>query len=184
MSLQSPSPEGPGRPGALSSIYDDALPAVYGYLVRRCGSVGLAEDLTSSVFVAAALALRKGTVPDLSVAWLVGVARHKLVDHWRHQSMAARSLTLLEGGTEEPVDPAQEIVDADAARTLLRELSPDYCTVLTLRYLDDLTVPDTADLIGRSVHATESLLARARNAFRARYEAERPNPPGGGSDGA
>jgi len=184
MSLRLPSPEGSAGPGALSSIYDDALPAVYGYLVRRCGSVELAEDLTSSTFVAAATALRKETVPDLSVAWLVGVARHKLVDHWRHQAMAKRSLTLLEGGADEPVDPAQEIVDAEAARALLRELPPDYCTVLTLRYLDDLGVPETADLIGRSVHATESLLARARHAFRELYESTRPNPTGGGSHGA
>jgi RNA polymerase sigma-70 factor (ECF subfamily) len=165
-------------------MYDDALPAVYGYLVRRCGSVELAEDLTSSTFVAAASAVRRGTVPDLTMAWLVGVARHKLVDHWRHQAMAERSLTLLEGGVEESVDPAQEIVDAEVARELLRTLSPDYRSVLTLRYLDDLSVPETADLIGRSVHATESLLARARHAFRDVYESERPSPTGGGDHGA
>jgi RNA polymerase sigma-70 factor, ECF subfamily len=181
MSLQSPSPEGPG---ALSSMYDGALPAVYGYLVRRCGSVELAEDLTSSTFVAAASAVQRGTVPDLSVAWLVGVARHKLVDHWRHQAMADRSLTLLEGGPDEPVDPAQEIVDAEAARAFLCELPPDYRSVLTLRYLDDLSVPETADLIGRSVHATESLLARARTAFRDIYETEPNDRDGGGSHGA
>jgi RNA polymerase sigma-70 factor, ECF subfamily len=183
MSLQSPSPEGPGQPGALSAMYDAALPAVYGYLVRRCGSVELAEDLTSSTFVAAASAVQRGTVPDLTVAWLVGVARHKLVDHWRHQAVAERSLTLLEGGGEESVDPAQEIVDAEVARELLRTLAPDYRSVLTLRYLDDLSVPETADLLGRSVHATESLLARARHAFRDVYEAD-PNPTGGGSHGA
>ena len=80
--------------------------------------------------------------------------------------MANRSLTLLEGGVTESVDPAQEIVDAEAARVLLHELPPDYRSVLTLRYLDDLSVPETADLIGRSVRATESLLARARRAFR------------------
>jgi RNA polymerase sigma-70 factor, ECF subfamily len=181
MSLQSPSPVGSG---ALLSIYDAALPAVYGYLVRRCGSVELAEDLTSATFVAAAGAVQRGTVPDLSTAWLVGVARHKLLDHWRRQALAERSLRLLDGGAEEPVDPAQEIVDADAARALLRELPPDYRSVLTLRYLDDLSVPETADLIGRSVHATESLLARARSAFRDVYEAEPPSSTGGDSHGA
>jgi RNA polymerase sigma-70 factor (ECF subfamily) len=173
MTLPSPLP----APGALSAIYDDALPAVYGYLVRRCGSVELAEDLTSSTFVAAALSLRRVPPPDLSVAWLVGVARHKLVDHWRRQALAARSLTLLDGGIEAPVDPTQEIVDADAARLVLQELAPDYRTVLTLRYLDDLSVPETADVIGRSVHATESLLVRARAAFRAVHEA--PSREGG-----
>jgi len=184
MSLHSPSPEGPGHPGALSSMYGEALPAVYGYLVRRCGSVELAEDLTSSTFVTAAVAVQRGSVPDLTVAWLVGVARHKLVDHWRHQAMVDRNLSLIEGGVTESVDPAQEIVDAEAARRLLHELPPDYRSVLTLRYLDDLSVPETADVIGRSVHATESMLVRARHAFRDIYEAERPEPTGGGSHGA
>ena len=41
---------------------------------------------------------------------------------------------------------------------------------LTLRYLDDLTVPECADALGKSVHATESLLVRARAAFRTTYE--------------
>ena len=54
-----------------------------------------------------------------------------------------------------------EIVDADAARQVLLTLAPDHRTVLTLRYVDDLSVPETADLIGRSVHATESLLAQS-----------------------
>jgi len=181
MSLQSPSPVGPG---ALSSIYDIALPAVYGYLVRRCGSVELAEDLTSATFVAAASAVPRGTVGDVSVAWLVGVARHKLLDHWRRQALAERSLRLVDGGAAERVDPAQEIVDADAARAVLSSLSPDYRSVLTLRYLDDLSVPETADLIGRSVHATESLLVRARSAFRDVYEADPTSSTGGDSHGA
>jgi RNA polymerase sigma-70 factor (ECF subfamily) len=37
---------------------------------------------------------------------------------------------------------------------------------LTLRYLDDLPVPQVAELLGRSMHATEALLVRARTAFR------------------
>ncbi len=166
MSLPSPS-------GSLSAIYDEALPVVYGYLLRRCGSAELAEDLTSSAFLAAADAVRRDVVADLSVPWLVGVARHKLVDHWRHQAVVERSLRLLEGGAEDPVDPMTELLDADAARRHLLALTPDHRTVLTLRYLDDLSVPETADLIGRSVHATESLLARARRALREEMEGDR-----------
>ena len=43
----------------------------------------------------------------------------------------------------------------------MRRLPPDHQAVLSLRYLDDLTVPEVAAALGRSVHATESLLARA-----------------------
>ena len=41
--------------------------------------------------------------------------------------------------------------------------------VLTLRYLDDLPVPEVAVLIDRTLHATEALLVRARAAFRRAY---------------
>jgi RNA polymerase sigma-70 factor (ECF subfamily) len=43
-------------------------------------------------------------------------------------------------------------------------------SALTLRYVDDLPVPEVAETLGRTVHATEALLVRARNAFRNRYE--------------
>ena len=73
-----------GDPGiALLSLYDAALPQVYGYLLSRCGRQPLAEDLTSEVFLAAVDAVRRDNPPTLTTAWLIGTARHKLVDHWR-----------------------------------------------------------------------------------------------------
>ena len=50
-------------------------------------------------------------------------------------------------------------------------LSPPHRAALTLRYLDDLPVPEVADFLERTVHATEALLVRARSAFRRAYEA-------------
>uniref|UniRef100_UPI0035CC0791 RNA polymerase sigma factor n=1 Tax=uncultured Mycobacterium sp. TaxID=171292 RepID=UPI0035CC0791 len=70
-------------PGALLTLYDQALPLVYGYFVRRCGDRGTAEDLTSETFLAAMDAARKDDPPPIAVPWLLGVARHKLADHYR-----------------------------------------------------------------------------------------------------
>jgi RNA polymerase sigma-70 factor (ECF subfamily) len=63
-------------------------------------------------------------------------------------------------------------LDAMRARSTLAVLSPLHRAVLTLRYLDDLSVPDVAGLVDRSVHATEGLLVRARAAFRRAYGEE------------
>ncbi len=52
---------------------------------------------------------------------------------------------------------------------MLAHLGAHHQTVLTLRYLDGLPVPEVADLMGRSVHATEALLVRATGAFRRAY---------------
>jgi RNA polymerase sigma-70 factor (ECF subfamily) len=52
---------------------------------------------------------------------------------------------------------------------VLTELGAHHRAALTLRYLDGLPVAEVADHLGRTVHATEALLVRARRAFRACY---------------
>ena len=81
-------PEARAAGDALLAGYDRALPQVYGYLVARCGSPAVAEDLSSEVFLAAVAAIEAGTLREPTVAWLIGVARHKLVDHWRRHRQA------------------------------------------------------------------------------------------------
>ena len=90
---------------------DDALPKVYSYLRARCGSVELAEELTSATFVQAALEWSKGSPIEISIGWLITVARNKLIDHWRHLAVVDRSLTLLEGGAVDSVDPWDAVLD-------------------------------------------------------------------------
>jgi len=152
---------------ALCVLYDRALPQVYGYLVKRCGSSPVAEDLTSETFMAAVDAVRRGRVPDLTEAWLIAVARHKLVDHWRREAREESKLAL--AADDDTIDDWDVRLDALRARDTLAGLGPVHRTALTLRYLDGLPVPEVAALLDRTVHATEALLVRARLAFRRAY---------------
>lgn len=161
-------PSGDQRP-ALVELYDVALPQVYGYLAARCGSIAVAEDLTSETFLAAADAVRRDTAPVLSIAWLVGIARHKLVDHWRRQERERRSLAAV-AGEEEPLDDWNVRLDAIVARGVLATLAPQHRAALTLRYVDGLPVRRVAELMGRTEGATEVLLVRAKAAFRRAYD--------------
>jgi RNA polymerase sigma-70 factor (ECF subfamily) len=160
----------PDPGAALLALYDAALPQVYGYLLSRCGQRTLAEDLTAETFLAAVEAVRKRPPPDVSTAWLVGVARHKLVDHWRRAEREQRGLRVFHGLPTEPDDPWDERLDAMIAQEVLAELGPHHRGALILRYLDGLPVPEVSRLLGRTVHATEALLVRARKAFRETYE--------------
>jgi RNA polymerase sigma-70 factor, ECF subfamily len=128
---------------ALLALYDEALPVVYGYFVRRCGDRGAAEDLTSETILAATDTARKSDPPPISVPWLLGVARHKLADHYRRRH--------------------------DRLTVPVAELPEPHRTVLVLRYMDDCPVGECTELIGRTVHATEALLVRARQAFKKQY---------------
>ncbi|MBI3225494.1 MAG: sigma-70 family RNA polymerase sigma factor [Mycolicibacterium cosmeticum] len=151
---------------ALLTLYDEALPVVYGYFVRRCGDRGTAEDLTSETFLAAMDAARKPAPPPITVPWLIGVARHKLADHYRRRfSVPVGEVP----ETADPVDDWDAELDRIVAEAVLARLPEHHRTVLALRYMDDRTVPECAELIGRTVHATEALLVRARRAFRSHY---------------
>ncbi len=151
------------------AIYRVALPQVYGYLLLRCGSVAVAEDLTAETFMAAVAATKQRGVQEVTVAWLVGVARHKLVDHWRRVAREQRGLAAVEQDQVDFEDPWEEVLDVDAAHAALSRLSVPQRVALTLRYLDGLPVADVAQHLDRSVHATETLLVRARAALRRVY---------------
>ena len=157
------------------AIYRMALPQVYGYLLPRCGSASVAEDLASETFLAAVSASRQGTLTEVNVAWLVGVARHKLVDYWRRLEREQRGLASAEAHVADADDPWGEWLDAEAAYAARARLSVPQRAALTLRYLDGLRVADVAEHLGRSVHATETLLARARAALRRQYQEGHPD---------
>jgi RNA polymerase sigma-70 factor, ECF subfamily len=156
-------------PRSLLALYDEALPAVYGYFVRRCGDSATAEDLTSETFLAAMDAARKPDPPPISLPWLIGVARHKLADHYRRRSDRFSTPVPEVPEPAEVQDHWDIELDRIVAESVLDRLSESHRTVLALRYMDDRSVPECADLIGRTVHATEALLVRARRAFKAQY---------------
>ena len=155
---------------ALIDLYDAALPEVYGYLAARCGSATVAEELTSETFLAAVDAVRRDRVRDLTVAWLIGVARHKLVDHWRRREREERTLAAVHSEPAGDDDPWDVQLDLLLAHRTLATLAPQHRSALTLRYLDELPVAAVAECMGRTAGATEVLLVRARRAFRAAYE--------------
>ena len=100
--------------------------------------------------------------------WVIGVARHKLIDHYRRTESEQRRMALVWAGghgMDETEDDDLDREDPQRVIELLRELSPSHRLVLALRYVDELTVDEIAGLMGKSVHATESLLVRARRAL-------------------
>jgi RNA polymerase sigma-70 factor, ECF subfamily len=163
-------------PGALGGVladdvafrdwYDATLPIVYGYLLARCGrDAALAEELTQQTFVDA-IRSHGRSVTDDPVAWVVGIARHRLVDHHRARERRDRRFLRLVAQAPAQIawigDPGG---DTDLAEALDR-LPAAQRIAICLRYLDDLTVRDVAHLMGRSEGAVESLLQRGRDALR------------------
>jgi RNA polymerase sigma-70 factor (ECF subfamily) len=149
------------------AFYAAALPRVYGFHLRRCGSVAVAEDLTQETFAAAVAELKKARRIDDPISWIFGIARHKLLDHYRRQarSRVGPSADLADAASAEH---RQEDGDGRAA-SALAAIPRDQRLALVLRHVDDLSVPEIAAVFGRSVEAVESLLARGRVGFRRAY---------------
>jgi RNA polymerase sigma-70 factor, ECF subfamily len=156
----------------LLDLYDEALPAVYGYLRRRVANDSIAQDLTSETFLSAVSSIQSAITSNVSVGWLIGIARHKLLDHFRRVAREERNLRAVASTLAEPDDPWNVTLRDDLTRATLNVLGLHHRSALTLRHLDGLSVPEVARVLGRTVHATETLLVRARVAFRASYEIE------------
>lgn len=162
----------PDLGATLLSLYDEALPAVYGYLRQRVAIDSVAQDLTSETFLAAVTSINSAVTSTVSVGWLIGIARHKLLDHFRRIAREERNLRAVASNVTDSDDPWHVPLRDDVTRAALDELGLHHRSALTLRHLDGLSVPEVARVLGRTVHATEALLVRARIAFRASYEIE------------
>ncbi len=157
-------------PDAFARFYRTHLAAVYGYLLRLAGGDrALAEDLTQDAWLQLAQAVRDGRTASADVRWLITVGRNRFIDHARRESTSRRKLMLVassERGSPAPDEPpsrAEVLVG-------LQQLEPHHRLVLMMRYIDGEPVPAIAASIGRSLGATNSLLARARAELRGTSE--------------
>lgn len=158
---------------AFRAWYERSLPRVYAYLLHRCGrDAELAEELTQQAFVEAVRGRARFRGQSDPVTWVVGIARNKLVDHFRraerdqrrHAALVAREIG--HHGTGQP-PPGIHPDEVDEALTRLPALQR---AVLVLHYMDHLPVREVARFIGKSEAATASLLARGREAFRQAFQ--------------
>lgn len=181
MTLAAP---GEGRPASLADLVEDeiafrdwyelALPRVYRYLLSRCDhDVALAEELTQQTFVEAVHRRRQFDGRSEIVTWVIAIGRNKLVDHYRRLDRDRRRHLKLVSGWAEATDTSwQNSADRTEVTSALAHLTGEQRVVLTLRYFDALPVREIARLIGRSESATDSLLFRAREAFRRAYRGQ------------
>lgn len=153
----------------LAALYERTVDGVYRYASRLTGGDrARTEELVQETYLGVLRRLRAGESLTVTPGYLVVACRSRFLDavkadrrrHRREERVHRRDAP--SGG-----DGAASLdVDLDAT-TALAALPPDQRAALVLRYVDDLPVAEVADALDRSLHATESLLARARTALRA-----------------
>jgi RNA polymerase sigma-70 factor (ECF subfamily) len=155
-----------GDSGAFGQLYDRYVDTVYRYLYYRVGNRQLAEDLTSETFLRA---LRRiGSVTwqgrDLG-AWLVTIARNLTADHFKSSRFRLEITTADMRDADQLADgPEGEVLDALTNATLLeavKRLNAEQQECIVLRFINGMSVAETAQAMGKNDGAIKALQYRA-----------------------
>lgn len=157
-----------GEEFAWRTLYNDAFTALHAYLLWRCGGRrDRAEEVVQETWLTAVQRLRTFDPSAGSFAsWLRGIAANVLRNHFRREKRRASCSQPLEC---EPLANEETHEQAERIAVALGELPAHYEAVLRLKYLESRSVADIALERGESPKAVESLLTRAREAFRLAY---------------
>jgi RNA polymerase sigma-70 factor (ECF subfamily) len=155
-----------GDAEAFGQIYEEYVDVVYRYVYVRCGSHHLAEDLTAETFVRALRRLDSFTWTGKDIAaWFVTIARNLVVDHVKSSRYRMEVTTgdLLDAD-EHVAAPEAEVLARLRDRRLLeavKELKADQQECIVLRFLQGMSLAETAAVLGRNENAVKQLQFRA-----------------------
>ena len=162
-----------GSPASFAQLYRERAASIYNLCLRILRSPQDAQDVTHEVFIKAFRQL-PGCGQDFQVkAWLYRVAVNACYDLLR-----ARKAHPISADAPDEIGPARidAFEQAELARALeltLARLSANHRTVLVLKDMHGLSHEEIAAALGISRGATETLLFRARAAFRERLPRDR-----------
>ena len=159
-----------GDADAFGELYDRYVDLVYRYVFYRVGSAQVAEDLTSEAFLRALRRITSFTWQGKDVgAWFVTIARNLIADHYKSSRQRLETTTedvstmagaprLVEDG------PERAVLDAMQNEVLLqavRQLGAEQQECVVLRFLQGLSVAETAQAMGKNDGAIKALQYRA-----------------------
>ncbi|MFI9049595.1 ECF subfamily RNA polymerase sigma factor, BldN family [Streptomyces sp. NPDC053427] len=155
-----------GEADAFGSLYDQYADTVYRYIYYRVGGRATAEDLTSETFLRALRRIGTFTWQGRDFgAWLVTIARNLVADHFKSSRFRLEVTTgeMLDANEVErsPEDSVLESLSNAALLEAVRKLNPQQQECVTLRFLQGLSVAETARVMGKNEGAIKTLQYRA-----------------------
>lgn len=163
-----------GDEAAWTALYLNLAPVLTGYLAGQgCPSP---EDVTSETLLQVVRDLHRFDGDEAAFrSWVFTIAHHRLIDWRRH--LKARPADVCEADVLERLAPPQHFDDEAVARLggselehLLTATTPDQRDVILLRYVADLTLHESAEVLGKEYNAVKALHRRAMDALRAHVE--------------
>ena len=154
-----------GDVDAFGLLYDHYNAAVYRFIYYRTGSVPLAEDLTSETFFRALRSMGsfRWQGKDFG-AWLMTIARNLTADHFKsgrsRLEQTTEDMSAHDSATEGPETSVLAALTNEALLEALGQLPTEQQECLVLRFLQGLSIAETAKILGRSDGAVKQLQLR------------------------
>ena len=151
-------------------IYNRYKKPVFNLLLSRSfGNRDIAMDIMQETFLTAIGSFHKVKSPGHLEAWLITIAKNKLIDHFRKTGREKKYLEKIayrEAGT---VDMSEELHEKEQAALLymaMEKLKPHYKEALTMFCWENMKVKEIAEKTGRTPKAVENILFRAKNSLK------------------
>jgi RNA polymerase sigma-70 factor, ECF subfamily len=149
---------------ALVDVFDNYAPLLYKYALRLCGNATEADDIVGDVFAELLKHLKAGKGPQNNLrSYLYQIAYHRVVDHARNR----KHTTPLEddlpisGGKSLP-SQHEDWEQMDALKSIIEnELNDDQRHVIVLRFIEDFSVQETAEIVGKNIGNVKVIQSRA-----------------------
>jgi RNA polymerase sigma-70 factor (ECF subfamily) len=157
-----------GNEQAFTDLVERYQSPVYNLCFRMLGNAPEAEDAAQETFVRVYKHLERYDAEQKLSSWVLAIASHYCIDRLRRRRITWLSLEdVLPVRTEihdtvRPEETALEKESGAEVRDLLQELPPDYRLVITLRYWQDLSYAEIAQIVDTTESAVKSRLHRAR----------------------
>jgi RNA polymerase sigma-70 factor (ECF subfamily) len=154
-----------GDSEAFGQLYDHYHASVYRFLYYRLGSVPLAEDLTAETFFRALRSMSsfRWQGKDFG-AWLMTIARNLTTDHFKAGRTRLESTTedmsTLDTTADGPENSVLASLTNEVLLEALSELPTEQRECLVMRFLQGLSIAETAEVLGRSAGAVKQLQLR------------------------
>jgi RNA polymerase sigma-70 factor (ECF subfamily) len=154
-----------GDSEAFGLLYDHYQSSVYRFLFYRTRSSTLAEDLTSETFFRALRSMNnfRWQGKDFG-AWLMTIARNLATDHFKagrtRLEMTTEDMGLHDDATEGPESMVLAGLTNEILLKALTELPPEQRDCLVMRFLQGMSIAETAAVLGRSDGAVKQLQLR------------------------
>ncbi|NEK58221.1 sigma-70 family RNA polymerase sigma factor [Geodermatophilus sabuli] len=155
-----------GDAEAFGRIYDHYVTMVHRYARHRVGDRALAEDVTSETFVRALRRIDSLSFQGRDVgAWLVTIARNIIIDQGKSSryrlEVSTADMRDADQATEGPEDAVVTRLANEELLSCIRQLGGEQQECVSLRFLQDLSVAETAEVMGKTEGAVKALQHRA-----------------------